>query len=584
MTEEKGVSELEVTPESEATADVDESENQTLSLREIAEQEVPEVINPLERFNNAVLRATYLEEAKNGWLFALEEGQKALVMREELAEAPEVGAEFTLLVERQVKGYWGASLAKAQALMLWGKLERLARTGERIKGKVVAVNDGGLVVDVGVRGFVPRRQIDLHDVEDLAGFVGREEEFAIVKFDPRDANLILSRRSILEAGQAENRDAFVAGLEVGQTHHGVVRRVMPYGLFVDIGCGVEGLVHRSNLSWSRAQPAEMFKPGDTLKVQIIEYDAEKGKIGLGHKQVLDDPWQAEVDKLQVGALTTGKVITLANFGAFVELAPGVEGMVHNSEISWTERVTHPRQALKLGQEVEVKIIAIEVEERRIKLSIKQVAENPWLKLAERVKIGEKLMTKVARIADFGVFVTLEEGLDGLIHASDIAWGERVDKLGERFSKGQEVEAVLLEIDPEAGKAALGIKQLTEDPWEAARKVAKPGTRLEVTVKRLAKFGAFVELMPGIEGLIHISELSDERVQEVSEVVQIGQSLDAVVQTFDKEKRRIGLSLKAQPFEAEDFDASYQPAEEARTTLGDLMPEGLRSKGSASEEG
>ncbi|MDX9723341.1 MAG: 30S ribosomal protein S1 [Myxococcota bacterium] len=546
-----------------------------------AEEEDDE-LSPLDKLHNAVLQGTFVEMAKGGAIFAIDENQKALVPSYEFGvEKPKPGARVELLVERPVKGFWAASIRKAEALRRWDELRALAAQQAVIEVPIIAANDGGLVADLGVRGFIPRSQVDLHRVDELQSFVNQTLQVRVIKFDERDGALILSRRALLEERKEELQAEALKSITVGEVYEGTVRRVMPYGAFVDIG-GVEGLLHRSNLSWGRETPQDLLKPGDVVSVKVLDFDEKNKKLALGRKQLLDDPWKELAARFELGSVATGTVVSLAAFGAFVELEAGVEGLVHNTEMSWTERINHPKQVVKKGESVQVKILGVDTEERRLRLSIKQLQTNPWNELAERVKAGDVLTVKVARIADFGVFCELAPGLDGLLHANDISWSERVSKLAERFEIGSELQVRLLELDVEAGRASLGLKQLEEDPWETAARTAKVGTVLEVEVARIADFGAFVKITDKVDGLIHISELSEERVERVGDKLEVGQKLEAMVLSFDRAKRRIGLTIRADhmaaPPEPEPEEAlAQEPEADPRATLGDILPESLKKK-------
>lgn len=544
-------------------------------------QAIEDTIDKNATFMGTVVEAKYLEPHADGFMFSFGDEQRGVLRTGELAQEPGSGEVIDLYAEGVAKnGLWLLSLWKVAPFLLWDKLEAFGKSREQIKVKVVGFVEGGLVADVlGLRGFIPKRQIDIYEPHDLSALVGQELDCIVVKFSRKDGDIILSRRAVLELDLLEAKEELLKTLQVGQVFDARVRQVVPYGVFVDIGSGVEGLVHRSNLTWGREEPSQLFKEGDEIRVQVQEINESSGKISFDHKNLVGDPWKEYVQTLEVGQVLHGKVVTLANFGAFVALAPSVEGMIHISEISWNHGLKHPKQALEIGQELDVKIIELDTEGRRIKLSLKRLQENPWVLAAENYKLGQTYTLKISGIAEFGLFVSLAEHVDGLIHVSDIDWSGRADKLAERYHVGDEVTCALLAYDIEKEKASLGIKQLSPDPWNKACEQATLGSQITVTIKRLAKFGAFAEIAHGIMGLIHISEISAERVENVGDKLKIGDEVTATVIRIEPEKRRISLSLVAEPFtpitqEPESDEAPLQePA--MNLTLMDVFPAELK---------
>jgi small subunit ribosomal protein S1 len=529
---------------------------------------------------NSLREGTYLglADGHDGYhAFTIEGSLKALVAAEELERSqPAPGEAVTLLVERPFgRDAWLASWRKADKIEAWEGLITGAQEGREVQGLVIGVVSGGFAVDIGVRAFVPFSQMDLHRIDDPAAYIGRAETFSIMEFDQRRAMAVLTRRKLLENQRQEQRKVLLDTLEIGQTFEGTVRRIEPYGAFVDIG-GVEGLLHVSNMSWGRVDRAdELFRQGDSVRVQVIEIKELKGKrkIGLGRKQLMGDPWADIESRFSEGQVVTGKVVSIADFGAFVELEPGLDGLIHVTELSWTGRIQHPGEVLAMGQEVGVKIIGIDTERRRLAMSVKQLEPNPWEALTERIKPGDRLPGTVRRIVDFGLFVEISPAIEGLVHTSNVSWTERNVQLDKMFEVGQLIEVLILDIDVDAQRMDLGIKQLTEDPWDAAERIAKPNARLDVEVVRVApKLGAFVQICEGVEGLIHISELSADRVEDVQSVVRPGQTVNALVLSFDRDNRRIGLSLKREQVE-EGMMSSYEE-EGATGTLGDILRERL----------
>ncbi|MFA5625148.1 MAG: S1 RNA-binding domain-containing protein [Bradymonadales bacterium] len=544
-------------------------------------QAIDDIKDNHSKYAASLVEATYVERHAEGLLFSFGDSQRGVLRSVELAVEPQVGAVEQLYAEGLARnGLWLLSKWKVAPFLLWDRMANLAKERATVKARVIAFVDGGLVANIeGMRGFVPKRQIDIYEPSDLSEFVGKDLDCVVLKFSRKNGDVILSRRAVLEVDLLEAKEALLKTLQAGQIFDARVRQVVPYGVFVDIGSGVEGLVHRSNLTWGREEPSQLFKEGDAIKVQVLEINESSGKISFDHKNLVGDPWKEHVQGLQLGQVLNGKVVTLANFGAFVSLAPGVEGMIHISEISWKHGLKHPKQVLEIGQELEVKLIEIDEEARRLKLSLKRLQENPWSLASTQFSVGENYKLKISGIADFGVFVSLGEHVDGLIHSTDIEWSGRVNHLDERFKVGDEVECRLLALDVEQEKASLGIKHLTADPWEAALEKAKLGEQIDVTIKRIARFGAFAEIIDGVLGLIHISEISTERIESVEEKLKVGDEVTATVIRIEPEKRRVSLSLIAEPFVAEELvsTSASETVEdgEMRTTLLDVFPAELK---------
>lgn len=528
--------------------------------------------------SNTVVLATFVDADEQSLTFDLGQDRKAQVAREEFAqELPfSPGQEVPILVEELRGDAWMASFKKAEKLAIWDSVDALVKSGEPVEGFITAENKGGLSVDIGLRAFLPRSQIDLHPVNDVSPYLGRKDRFIITKFDKRRGQLVVSRRRVLEREQKAERRELLDTLAVGQKFEGVVRNIKEYGAFVDIG-GLDGLLHITNMSWGRVDhPSELFRPGDKVEVVVLSWDPKKKRLGLGRKQLLDDPWTDVESRFEQGQILEGEVVSLADFGAFVAIAPGLEGLVHVTELSWTRRINHPKEVLNLGQEVKVKILSLDSENRRLSLSIKQLEENPWVKVAEQYPVGTRVTGPIRNITDFGLFVEVEKGVEGLVHISDLSWTEKIDQPSKHYKTGQEVEVVVLDIDVESQRMGLGIKQLEENPWELAEKIAVPGQKIEVRITRLTEFGAFAEIVKGVEGLIHISELSEERVNQASEIVRPDETLEALVMSFDRANERIGLSLKRDELEVEEsLEREYSDdAEAAATTLGDIFRDRL----------
>lgn len=523
--------------------------------------------------NNSIVEGTFQGREEEGYLFELEGGERAVVDPGEFdGEAPwSEGETMDLLVEREQNGRWSASARKVEKLEMWDWIDE-ARDDQRVvEGDILQENKGGLSVDIGLRAFLPRSHVELHKVDNCSSYVGRHEKFTIIKFDKKRCNVVVSRRKVLQQEREEQKRETISKIEEGQVFEGVVRNLKPYGAFVDIG-GIDGLLHISNISWSRIDhPSEEIEPGETVEVEVLEYDEEEERLSLGRKQLLEDPWETFESRYDEGDTLEGEVVSLADFGAFVEVVPGLEGLVHVTELSWVERTNHPGEILDVGDEIEVKVIDIDPEKRRVGLSIKQLQPNPWKEFAEGVEIGDVLEGEVTNITDFGIFVEVAEDVEGLVHVSDISWTEEIADASNHFEVGEEVEAKVLELDVEAQRLGLGIKQLGEDPWEKAERIAEPGEKIEVEVTKLTDFGAFAEVVEGVEGLIHISELSERRIDHPREEVRPGNTVEALVLKFDREGERIGLSLTKESLEQE---ASEYTDEGSSAKLGDVIGQQL----------
>ncbi|GFO64519.1 30S ribosomal protein S1 [Geomonas paludis] len=489
-----------------------------------------------------------------------------------------VGDEVNVYFERgeNIRGHMVLSKKKADSQVAW---EAIAAAGEGgvIEGKITGKVKGGMTVDVGVEAFLPASQVDLRPGGNMDRFVGQTYQFRILKLNRKRGNLVLSRRVLLEEERDKARTETLSTLKEGDVVNGVVKNIAEYGAFVDLG-GVDGLLHVTDMSWGRlGHPSEMVKVGDTLKVMVLKYDREKGKISLGLKQTVPDPWLNVADRYQEGERVSGKVVSLTDYGAFISLEDGIEGLVHVSEMSWTRRVRHPSEILKVGEEVEAVILGVDPGNRRISLGLKQTEVNPWTVIGERYPVGTKIEGQIKNITDFGVFIGIEDGIDGLVHVSDISWTRRVKHPGELFSKGQTVQAVVLNIDVENERLSLGIKQLVPDPWEEIPRKYKPGSKVNGKVTSVTDFGIFVEIEEGIEGLIHVSEISYEKVASPKDFANVGDELEAVVLNVDMVDKKIALSIKALQTAMEKAEmASYMGSQgEATSSFGDLLKEKLK---------
>lgn len=466
---------------------------------------------------------------------------------------------------------------KADMYKAWNDITRAAENQELIEGTVIAKVKGGLSVDIGVKAFLPGSQIDLRPVRNMDIYIGKKYKFKVIKFNKKRGNIVLSRRVLLEEERETMRTQTVGQMKEGSIVKGLVKNITEYGAFLDLG-GMDGLLHITDLSWGRVKhPSEVINVGDEIDVMVLKYDQEKERVSLGLKQLQKDPWLETADKYSKGAQVDGKVTSLVDYGAFVEIDEGVEGLIHVSEMSWTKKVKHPSQLLNVGDPVRAMVLDIDQENRRISLGLKQLEANPWLELKETYQPGTIIEGEVKSITDFGIFLGVEDGIDGLVHVSDFSWTKRVNHPSEMFTKGQKVRAVVLGVDVDNERFSLGVKQLEADPWQDVEKSFTIGSSHEVKVVRIADFGAFVELNTEAEGLIHISELSAQRIGHPSEVVKVGDVVKAEVISIDQDARKVGLSARLAKLREEKGDTSEYQAKStsSKSSLGDLFGDQLK---------
>ena len=457
------------------------------------------------------------------------------------------------------------SKEKADKMKIWEELEKLFNDGKSIDGKIVARIKGGMMVDIGVKAFLPGSQIDLHPVRDLDGLVGRTFPLKIIKINHRRGNVVVSRRVLLEETRDSKRKTTLSTLKEGQLIQGTVKNITDYGAFIDLG-GIDGLLHITDMSWGRVgHPSEMFNIGDKVEVSVLKYDRETGRISLGLKQKSADPWSGVATKYAIGTRVRGRVVSLTDYGAFIELEPGVEGLVHVSVMSWTHEVRHPSRVVSIGDQVEAAVLNVDPASRKISLGMKQTAPNPWDMVEGKYAIGTRIEGKVKSLTDFGAFVGLEEGIDGLIHISDMSWTKHIKHPSELFKKGQKVEAVVLRIDKEKERLSLGYKQLKSDPWddEIPSRYAV-GDVAVGKVSKVADFGIFVELDGGVEGLIHISEAGLDAQAKLEEKFKLQDEVTAKIIKVDREERKIALSLRDH-----QMDSDRRTVDEFHATQGAL---------------
>jgi small subunit ribosomal protein S1 len=437
------------------------------------------------------------------------------------------------------------SREKAEKIKIWEELSQVYEKGGPISGTILGRTKGGLIVDIGVRAFLPGSQVDLRPVRDLDKLIGKAFPMKIIKLNQKRGNIVLSRRELLEEERKHLKEDTLATLAEGKRVKGKIKNITEYGAFVDLG-GLDGLLHITDMSWGRiGHPSELFQVGDEIEVVVLKFDRANERVSLGYKQRLPDPWEAVEQRYPVGAKFKGKVVSMTDYGAFVELEEGVEGLVHISEMSWTQRVKHPSKVVAIGDLVEVVVLDVDRGNKRISLGMRQAEPNPWNFIEERYPVGTRVEGRVRNLADFGAFIELEEGIDGLIHISDMSWTKRIRHPSELLKKGEKVEAIVLHVDKANHRISLGLKQVQQDPWQGAvLEKYKVGMDVQGKVIRTTDFGAFVELEDGVEGLLHVSELSHERVNKPEDVVQVGQELILKVIKLDAEERKIGLSLRA----------------------------------------
>ena len=480
------------------------------------------------------------------------------------------GDTVDVLLERTEdrEGHIVLSREKAEKMKIWDEVEKAYAERRVVIGRVIERIKGGVAVDIGVRAFLPGSQIDVRPVRNLDALKGQELRMRVIKANKKRGNIVLSRKVLIEEENAEKKKNTLATIAEGKIMPGVVKNITDYGAFIDLG-GIDGLLHVTDMSWGRAQhPSELFKVNDDVEVIVLKYDAATERVSLGYKQLHDDPWTSVSEGYPVGQRISGKVVSLTDYGAFVELEPGVEGLIHVSEMSWSKRVKHPSKLLTIGDTVESMVLGVDPEARRISLGLKQIESNPWHDLADRYPIGARISGKVRNLTEFGAFVEVEDGIDGLIHVSDMSWSKRLAHPSDVLKKGDEVEAMVLNIDPDTQRLSLGLKQLTTDIWDEFFANNHVGDVVEGKVVRVTNFGAFVELSEGIEGLIHVSEFDARQGEQDSEVV-VDHTVKMRIIKLSPTERKIGLSVRA--LKSDDYESNWQnyaSSESPEVTLGD----------------
>jgi small subunit ribosomal protein S1 len=498
-----------------------------------------------------------------------------------------IGDTFDVFVEkREAEGGIKLSREKAIGIKVWEAIAKIQEENGTIQGRIDSRVKGGLSVDIGVPAFLPYSQIDLRPVKDMDSLIGQTFDFRVLKYNRKRNNVVISRRAILEEERNKLRTEMRSTLVEGAVVKGSITNITDYGIFIDLG-GMDGLCHITDLSWGRvSHPSKLFKVGDEIEVKVLKYDKDTDKVSLGVKQLKEDPWKSVQERYPVGTKTTGTVVSTTDYGVFAELEEGVEGLIHISEMSWSKKTRHPSKILDIGDQVEVQILNIDASAKRISLGMKQLQPNPWDLVSENYPVGSIIEGKIKNITDFGIFIGIEEGIDGLIHVSDLSWTERIKHPSEKYSKAETIQAVVLKIDRENERFSLGIKQLEPDPWLAAVEKYPLGSSVDGKITNVTDFGVFVELEEGIEGLIHVSEISKDKVETPVGLYNVGDTIQTKVINVSAKDRKIGLSIKA--LTDDSGQASYndykikETTSKAPTTIGDLLKEEMVTRDKAAE--
>ena len=487
-----------------------------------------------------------------------------------------VGDVIEVLVEARENenGLCVLSKEKADKLKVWEEISQAAERDDIVEGTIISRVKGGLSVDIGVKAFLPGSQVELRPTRNLDKFIGQKFRFKIIKFNKKRGNIVLSRRALLEKERETLKTKTLQRLKEGAILDGVVKNITEYGAFVDLG-GIDGLLHITDMSWGRVNhPSEVINIGDEIKVKVLKFNSDNERVSLGYKQLSPDPWINAAERYPAGLRSLGRVVSLIDYGAFVELEEGIEGLIHISEMSWTRRVKHPNRVVSVGDIIDVVVLNLSNEQKKISLGMKQTEPNPWELLEEKYPVGTRIVGKIRNITDFGLFIGVEEGIDGLVHVSDISWTQKVRNPGEIYKKSQEVEAVVLNIDVENERFSLGIKQLSPDPWETLPQRYPSGAVVSAKITKITEFGAFAEIEDGIEGLIHISELSVDRVEDPNQVVKLNETYKAEVINIDPNDRKIALSIKTFIQRNESGHLRHYTDDDSNAQLGDLLKDKL----------
>jgi small subunit ribosomal protein S1 len=579
--QEENLQSMEQGNENVETQDLQEVENQDLPEDEMLS---PEDMSKLydETFQNtkagSVIKGTILKVNKDYVVIDVGFKSEGVLPTEEFTAGGEctvqAGDEVDVFLEQveDSEGQIVLSKEKADRIRVWEKISKAYDDNESVEGVVVSRIKGGLSVDIGIRAFLPGSQVDIHPVRNLEKFIGKKLEMKIIKMNQKRGNIVLSRRVLLEDERKLLKADTLLNLEEGKILKGIVKNLTEYGAFIDLG-GIDGLLHITDMSWGRVHhPSELFSLGDDVEVVVLKFDRENERVSLGYKQKTPDPWAAADQKYPIGSRVKGKVVSLTDYGAFVELESGLEGLVHVSEMSWTQKVRNPSKIVSVSDIVDAVVLNLDIKNKRISLGMKQVETNPWDIIVEKYPVGTNITGQIRNLTDFGAFVGLDEGVDGLIHISDMSWTRRVKHPSEILKKGEDVEAVVLQVDKNKERLSLGLKQMSPDPWINIKEKYPIDSVVTGKVVKITDFGVFVALDNGIEGLIHVSEVSLEPNARVEELLTINSEIKALVVKIDEEERKIGLSIKKYlEGLAEDELKKYMGDQEAmRATMGDLM--------------
>lgn len=526
---------------------------------------------------NSIISGKVVEKRNDGALIDIGYKAEGFVPAAEFAKWDElnVGDQVDVYLEEveNDNSMPGISVQKAASIKAWNRITEECGEGSVVKGLMRHRVKGGIIVDIdGVEAFLPGSQIDIGSVRDMDAYIGKEYDVKILKINSERRNIVVSRRDLLEESMRARRGQLLAEMEVGQTRKGVIKNITDFGAFIDLG-GVDGLLHITDMSWGRiAHPSELFEVGQEVEVVILDIDTQKERVSLGYKQKSANPWENVAEKYPVGSKVTGRVVNIMPYGAFVEIEEGVEGLIHVSEMSWTKRITKAGEVVRVGETVEAVVLDIDKESKKISLGLRQKERNPWEVLAEKYPVGSKIVGKVRNMTSYGAFVEIENDIDGMIHVSDMSWTRKINNPSEILKPGDEVEAVILDINADQQRISLGLKQTENDPWANIDEQYKVGDLVKGKITKITAFGAFVELSNKIDGLIHISQISKEHVDKVKDVLKVGDEVEARVIKMDHDERRIGLSLKAanEHYSAEELKAAEEEYTAALTPGEDMV--------------
>ncbi len=530
-----------------------------------------------------IIKGTVTEIRENEVILDLGAKAEGIVPTSEFIDVGElnIGEEIEVYLEKieDRDGNPVISYDKAQQKKNWENILSKCEEGSVISGRVRGKVKGGLIVNIGVDAFLPASQIDIQPPKNLDQYVGQTYDFKVIKINQERRNIVISRRELIEEQRLEKRRNLLSEIKPGDVRRGAVKNITDYGAFVDLD-GLDGLLHITDMSWGRiSHPSEMLKVGEEISIMIIDVDRDRERVSLGLKQTTENPWDGIENRYPVNAKVRGKVVNLVPYGAFVELEEGVEGLVHITELSWTKRIGKPGEVLKVGDEVEAVVLGIQKEDQKISLSIRQLETNPWDMARHNYPVGARVRGKVRNLTSYGAFVELEEGIDGMVHVSDMSWTRKINHPSEAVKKGDEVDAIVLDVDPSQQRISLGMKQLTNDPWDEIDTHFKIGDLVKGTVNKITNYGAFVELKEGIDGLVHISQIDEERVERVKDHLKVGEEITARVIKIDRDERRIGLSIKAANYSESELAAESAAFDslggDELTSLGDILDEATR---------